>query len=113
SNEREKIIINTPSDYVNLFEKCWSSEPDLRPILDDVLPELVRLSKERPIKFITNIIGDKRITESLSKTLENLNSSSDSGRQCIFRENVPSISENVNTSIHTGNLVLSNDNENI
>ncbi|KAF0451492.1 kinase-like protein [Gigaspora margarita] len=54
-NEREKIIPNTPSDYVNLYEKCWSTEPDERPTLNKISIDLDKLSLET-VKFITNNI---------------------------------------------------------
>ncbi|RIB18790.1 hypothetical protein C2G38_2183604 [Gigaspora rosea] len=36
---REKIIDNTPTDYSNLYEKCWSSDQNQRP---KILTELER-----------------------------------------------------------------------
>ncbi|CAG8661718.1 17371_t:CDS:2, partial [Dentiscutata erythropus] len=53
-NKREKIIANTPSDYANLIEKCWSSDLDQRPTLDQILIELENLSNRTTIEFITN-----------------------------------------------------------
>ncbi|CAG8563735.1 140_t:CDS:2 [Dentiscutata erythropus] len=43
-------------DYADLFKKCWSSEPDQRPTLTEILSELGRLSKEKTVEFITNVI---------------------------------------------------------
>ncbi|CAG8693024.1 4557_t:CDS:2, partial [Racocetra persica] len=43
---REKTIDNTPSNYVNLYNKCWSFEPSQRPSLEFVLNELETLQTE-------------------------------------------------------------------
>ncbi|CAG8771809.1 5518_t:CDS:2 [Dentiscutata erythropus] len=53
-DNREKIIANTPSDYANLIKECWSSDPDQRPTLDQILIELENLSNKTTIEFITN-----------------------------------------------------------
>ncbi|CAG8837206.1 30193_t:CDS:2, partial [Racocetra persica] len=42
--------------YTNLFEKCWSAEPDQRLSLDQVLVELNKLSTETTVEFIINSI---------------------------------------------------------
>ncbi|CAG8768805.1 13802_t:CDS:2, partial [Dentiscutata erythropus] len=52
--DKREIIANTPSDYANLIEKCWSSDSDQRPTLDQILIELEKLSNETTIEFITN-----------------------------------------------------------
>src|SRR4051812_623232 len=33
---REQPMTNTPSAYVNLYQKCWNDDPNLRPSGDDV-----------------------------------------------------------------------------
>ncbi|CAG8838569.1 31695_t:CDS:1, partial [Racocetra persica] len=97
NNEREETIANTPMDYTTLFKKCWSSRPDLRPSLNDILPELERLSKKNPVEFIANVIdSDGEVTQLISKA-------SSSSRN-------PILSKNANTLIDSGNLILSNDN---
>ncbi|RIB18792.1 kinase-like domain-containing protein [Gigaspora rosea] len=55
-NNREKIIDNTPTDYSNLYEKCWSSDQNQRPKIDEILTELERLSTEISLEFIMNRI---------------------------------------------------------
>ncbi|CAG8800229.1 21380_t:CDS:2, partial [Racocetra persica] len=57
---REKEIINTPLNYVDLYNQCWSSEPSQRPTLDTVLDRLQRLQSEN-IEFITHIINENWI----------------------------------------------------
>ncbi|CAG8850692.1 14323_t:CDS:1, partial [Racocetra persica] len=37
NNKREKSIEGTPKDYLNLYEKCWSSDPDMRPAMNEIL----------------------------------------------------------------------------
>lgn len=54
-NEREKVISGTPSEYANLYKKCWSSDPDQRPVLNEILIELESLSN-LSIKFMINYI---------------------------------------------------------
>ncbi|KAF0502405.1 kinase-like protein [Gigaspora margarita] len=73
SGVREKIIENTPLDYSNLFRKCWSTEPDHRPSLAEILAEFDKLSAQN-VEFITNNVnsGSKR-----SKRSANSGSSTD------------------------------------
>ncbi|CAG8846867.1 3318_t:CDS:1, partial [Racocetra persica] len=54
SHKREEIIVNTPSDYVNLYTKCWSSNSFQRPTSDEILNELKKLSSEVTVDSITN-----------------------------------------------------------
>ncbi|CAG8788430.1 11230_t:CDS:2, partial [Dentiscutata erythropus] len=74
-NKREKIIANTPSDYANLVEKCWSSDPDQRPTLDQILIELENLSNKTTIEFITNenIKNNQQIAQPESNDENSLN----------------------------------------
>ncbi|CAG8805385.1 11491_t:CDS:2, partial [Racocetra persica] len=57
---REKVVANTPLDYVNLYEMCCSFEPDQRPTLDIILSKLNKLSGVATIKFIINKIAQQR-----------------------------------------------------
>ncbi|CAG8823721.1 19256_t:CDS:2, partial [Dentiscutata erythropus] len=52
---REKIVDNTPPNYANLIQKCWSTEQDQRPPLNEVLDELNKLSTETTILTSNNI----------------------------------------------------------
>ncbi|CAG8711665.1 15677_t:CDS:2, partial [Racocetra fulgida] len=52
-----------PSHYATLYKKCWSSEPNLRPALDEILIELENLSAE-PVEFITNNINNQQMPQS-------------------------------------------------
>ncbi|CAG8636116.1 11585_t:CDS:2 [Dentiscutata heterogama] len=45
-HDREKIIANTPQDYANLYTKCWSSDPDQRPTLTQILAVFEKLLAE-------------------------------------------------------------------
>ncbi|KAF0538224.1 glycosyltransferase family 2 protein [Gigaspora margarita] len=56
---REKMVENTPLDYANLYNRCWSSSPDQRPTLNEILTELEKLSIETNIEFIINDISTK------------------------------------------------------
>lgn len=53
--EREKMIPGTPIDYANLYMKCWESEPDKRPTIDEISTELERLSNEINVQSVTNV----------------------------------------------------------
>ncbi|RIB05339.1 kinase-like domain-containing protein [Gigaspora rosea] len=59
ANAREKEIAKTPINYVNLYKKCWDTEPHNRPTLKEILKELEKLSEERSVKFIKNKIKAK------------------------------------------------------
>ncbi|CAG8534035.1 22922_t:CDS:2 [Gigaspora margarita] len=50
---KESIIENTPKDYSDLYSKCWSSAPILRPTLTQIKDVLDKLSKETTIEFFT------------------------------------------------------------
>ncbi|CAG8494443.1 15624_t:CDS:10, partial [Cetraspora pellucida] len=82
-DKREKTIENTPPNYANLYNNCWSSDPDLRPKLNEIILELEKLSIET-IEFITNPVDNKKTQGSnnfaynaystSTDTFENLNS---------------------------------------
>ncbi|CAG8466706.1 6932_t:CDS:2, partial [Dentiscutata erythropus] len=57
NNERERNIENTPSDYVDVYSKCWSSEPSQRLTLREILDKLEKLSTYSKTEFITNEIN--------------------------------------------------------
>ncbi|KAF0381915.1 kinase-like protein [Gigaspora margarita] len=57
---REKPISNTPLNYVNLYNQCWSSEPNKRPTLEFVLDELKKL-QTTDIVSITHVINEQWI----------------------------------------------------
>ncbi|KAF0400258.1 serine/threonine protein kinase [Gigaspora margarita] len=58
-NNRKKVIPGTPSDYISLYEKCWSFDPDKHPIINEVLTELRTLAN-LSIEFITSKIEDNQ-----------------------------------------------------
>lgn len=45
NHEREMSINGTPVDYINIYKKCWSDDPDERPKLVDIIEVLNRLLK--------------------------------------------------------------------
>ena len=55
---REQPIIDTPSAYVNLYQKCWDDNPKLRPTIDDVFDILK-----------TFLYNSRRITKVILKLL--------------------------------------------
>ncbi|CAG8756128.1 10417_t:CDS:2, partial [Gigaspora margarita] len=50
-----EVVDNTPPIYSNLYKKCWSSSPDQRPTLYEILDQLEMLSKEALVG-ITNYL---------------------------------------------------------
>ncbi|RIB07277.1 kinase-like domain-containing protein, partial [Gigaspora rosea] len=94
NNEREEPIFSTPPYYANLFNKCWSFERNLRPTSNDILTELERLSKEKTVEFITNIIDTDSETSICS------------GNLVEFITNV--VDNDSETLICSGNFVFTN-----
>ena len=41
---RESPIIDTPLAYVNLYQKCWDDDPNLRPTIDNIFDVLEKFS---------------------------------------------------------------------
>ncbi|CAG8473307.1 6059_t:CDS:1, partial [Scutellospora calospora] len=44
NHDIEKTVTNIPQGYVNLYERCWSFEPDQRPALDEISIVLEKLT---------------------------------------------------------------------
>ncbi|RIA78991.1 kinase-like domain-containing protein [Glomus cerebriforme] len=44
SGVREKAIVGTPIEYIDLYEQCWDDDPMIRPSADDVLARLGRMN---------------------------------------------------------------------
>ncbi|RIB07270.1 kinase-like domain-containing protein [Gigaspora rosea] len=114
NNEREEAIVCTPSCYANFFNKCWSFERNQRLMLNDILTELERLSKEKTVEFITNIIDSDSETSIYSENLvefitnvddysetsiclEDFVLSNDSDHQSMLFENISTLFKNKNT----------------
>ncbi|CAG8741879.1 28811_t:CDS:2, partial [Dentiscutata erythropus] len=57
SKDRENVIPGTPSSYSDLYRRCWSSYPDQRPSLDQILSELVEIMTFTTVDIITNRIS--------------------------------------------------------
>src|SRR5437667_3701494 len=55
---REQPMNDTPSDYVNLYQKCWDDDPNLRPIIDDIFNMLETIS----LQSKTNNKSESEIT---------------------------------------------------
>ncbi|CAG8580667.1 34729_t:CDS:2, partial [Racocetra persica] len=47
---REEVILSTPQEYADIYEKCWSSEPEIHPQLNNILLNLDRLILEHKKK---------------------------------------------------------------
>ncbi|RIB16644.1 kinase-like domain-containing protein [Gigaspora rosea] len=59
NNKREEFIADTPAGYKDLYMKCWSSNPDQRPLSHEVFEELKKLSTEIAIESIVNIVANQ------------------------------------------------------
>ncbi|CAG8704620.1 6097_t:CDS:2, partial [Dentiscutata heterogama] len=55
----QNSIFNISSNYANLYKKCWSTDPNRRPILSDILRKLKKLLVEITIEFITNEVNQQ------------------------------------------------------
>ncbi|CAB4418825.1 unnamed protein product, partial [Rhizophagus irregularis] len=63
NNTREKLVPNTPEKYEKLYTKCWSQEPKLRPMINEILDEFERMDFGNDIG---NLISESQTsTESL------------------------------------------------
>ncbi|KAF0479088.1 glycosyltransferase family 2 protein [Gigaspora margarita] len=78
-NKREKSVVNTPSNYVNLYRKCWSSDSNRRPTLNYILMEIDRSLAETTID-ITNKV-DQQLLEYPDED-DNLNIYDDCCTEC-------------------------------
>jgi hypothetical protein len=89
---REQPITDTPSTYVDLYEKCWDDNPSLRPTIDEVFDTLQKISQQINV----NIENGSKITEDLDKLDINNESNSDSINQNDSKSQI-SKSKNDNT----------------
>ncbi|EXX79679.1 uncharacterized protein OCT59_006910 [Rhizophagus irregularis] len=44
--KRETPILDTPTDYINIYTKCWQDNPNDRPDMQQVFSELINLKKK-------------------------------------------------------------------
>ncbi|KAF0506306.1 kinase-like protein [Gigaspora margarita] len=44
SNKREEPIGDAPEEYVSLYKDCWSSDPDKRPSIQQVVSRIMQIS---------------------------------------------------------------------
>ncbi|CAG8476640.1 6601_t:CDS:2 [Scutellospora calospora] len=103
-NEREKIIFGTPSDYASLYEKCWSSDTDKRPVLNEILTTLGRLSN-LPDKFIINNIDVD--DQQLKHFSEDYASYDDTNESLKLNNYLKDDQGKINTTMETDNERLS------
>ncbi|EXX56247.1 uncharacterized protein OCT59_003182 [Rhizophagus irregularis] len=94
---REKIVPETPSDYVNLYTECWNSEPDNRPTMNQVVErlKLMIFVSNQPSQIIQKFdkINVKETTKSLILLEEKFNK--------IIDEMVDLILKNLNEGKNT------------
>ncbi|PKY47814.1 hypothetical protein RhiirA4_463183 [Rhizophagus irregularis] len=67
NGEREEPVVNTPSEYLQLYQKCWQDDPNLRPETYEILAQLEKQSDIDEQLNTQVLIGGK----SLSLTLGN------------------------------------------
>src|SRR2546429_7604311 len=80
---REQPIIDTPLAYVNLYQKCWDDDPNLRPNIDEVFEILektlqIKNDENDPITVDLNRLNfiNERSTDQINQN--NLQSQSSS-----------------------------------
>ncbi|CAB4427480.1 unnamed protein product [Rhizophagus irregularis] len=124
--KREKIIYGTPTEYSDLYTKCWKYEPSERPNILEVVSILESIISERKYVIDNNIYKEKeRYSQSyLINPLLNTYTYMDSSNSTVSREsmglnddlvidNIPSIVlSNSNLSSQTYETVTT-DSENI
>ncbi|CAG8831526.1 11643_t:CDS:2, partial [Racocetra persica] len=88
--ERERVISNTPTNYVNIYTKCWSTDPDRRPTLEEILICLEECAKET-IGFIENKIDGNEIKMYSELEQLNINSSEEEIKERSDEQNVSTI----------------------
>lgn len=67
---REPPMDDTPLEFVELYQKCWDNDPDLRPNAEEVYDTLERFSKaSSTVDFRINIYSEE--TNSNSSNLSN------------------------------------------
>ena len=64
SGNREKPIEGTPSDYVQLYQKCWDDDPNSRPDIEQVYKVLTQLKSQ---------IVNEQIDSNIIKNFNSLN----------------------------------------
>ncbi|CAG8631827.1 21874_t:CDS:2 [Dentiscutata erythropus] len=85
---REMPISNTPSDYSNIYQRCWSSEPSQRPSTDEIL-DVLKTSKKIDDFYLENKV-DNSLEEILNIFVTLTNNGSD------FLQISKSIKETIN-----------------
>ncbi|RIB25813.1 kinase-like domain-containing protein [Gigaspora rosea] len=72
NGEREKPVEGTPSDYVDLYKRCWNDEPDNRPKIEEIL-DFFNLHIVKPTDTHVNTEGssDVLIEKAISKGMIN------------------------------------------
>ncbi|CAB4426295.1 unnamed protein product [Rhizophagus irregularis] len=80
NGEREEPIENAPSEYLQLYQKCWKDDPNLRPGINEVYEILSQLKLQLPSatsdRFINKeIFGRSSSSHAAKVTLELFNCS--------------------------------------
>ncbi|CAG8780347.1 678_t:CDS:2, partial [Cetraspora pellucida] len=98
--EREVIIPGTPKSYVDLYQKCWSTEPEQRPTLKEISKCLGEISKEANNKFII-VENDHQVPQrhpSLPDIFPSSPNSIDSSQNSVYFSSHPTLPIQVFTS---------------
>ncbi|CAG8452097.1 24916_t:CDS:2 [Dentiscutata erythropus] len=51
---REKIVEGTPISYLEIYQRCWQNDPDLRPTMDQIYDSLKKVDLNSPVFRITS-----------------------------------------------------------
>ena len=73
NGKREQAVEGTPYLYRELYERCWESDPELRPSLDEILSTL-------------EVVRSRMTEEELAVTRERNFANVDSGKRVITKE---------------------------
>src|SRR3954469_8635427 len=77
SGFREQPIIDTPSAYINLYQKCWDDDPNLRLTINEVFDTLENISLQSKSKYKrdSEIEEDLNTYNEINSNLTNQNNS--------------------------------------
>jgi hypothetical protein len=64
NGEKEKSVAGTPLEYLQLYQKCWQDDPNLRPEINEVYEILSKLKLQSDInkEFNTQVTDDKNLS---------------------------------------------------
>ncbi|GBC07809.1 hypothetical protein RclHR1_07700002 [Rhizophagus clarus] len=88
--DREKIVDGTPTDYSNLYTRCWKGNPNERPDIKEVVTQLQTIASKRDL--LINTRTQVNIVESINEEnvlTDNSNQNSYDINRSLLIDNIP------------------------